>query len=118
VIGVFQNALFAGHHDKVDGADVGAKLNHSRSPGMRDHGHTKFGAHEQNCQDFVDRGEPAGVQLHGVDGFGLEELLEHYTIIDVLAGRDANSVWLQRSSDLGMAEDVVGRCRLLNKPKD
>ncbi len=43
---------------------------------------------------------------------GLEELLEHHPVVDVLAGRDADR--RHGAGDRRVAEDVVGRGRLLD----
>lgn len=37
--------------------------------------------HEKNGQDLVDSGETARVNLDGVDRVGLEELLEHHSVV-------------------------------------
>ena len=61
---------------------------------------------------FVDPAETAAVDLAEVDRFRLEELLEHDPIVAVLARRDADRC--DRSSDRGVAKDVVGARGLLD----
>src|SRR5438128_11048791 len=55
---------------------------------------------------------PAGVDLHDVDRLGLEQLLEHDTVGDMLTRRDPDRV--HRSADGCRAEDVIGARRLLD----
>ena len=45
---------------------------------------------QQHREHLVDAAEPARVDLADGDRLGLEELLEHDPVVDVLAGRDAD----------------------------
>lgn len=130
VVGVFEDALLAGHDDKVDRADVRAELGHAsasddrqycmqhtglHSPGVGDNGDAKLGSEEEHAQDLVHAGEAERVELKSIESFGLEQLLEHDPVVDVLARSDTDAVRLERLADLGVTEDVVGRGGLLNE---
>lgn len=72
--------------------------------------------HEQHGHDLVDAAESAGVDLAVVDGAGLEQLLEHDAVLAVLARGDSDAVRLESLSDGCVAEDVIWRGWLFDKP--
>jgi hypothetical protein len=84
-------------------------------PGVGDNGDAKLGREEEHAQDLVHAGETECVELESVESFGLEQLLEHDPVVDVLARSDADAVGLERLADLGVTEDVVGRGGLLDE---
>lgn len=63
-------------HDIVGQADATS---------VRAHGNAHLGRHEQDCENLVDAGKAARVDLANVDGFGSEELLEAHPVVCVLA---------------------------------
>src|SRR6185503_15803958 len=71
---------------------------------------TKLRRHQQDCNDFVDAGQPATVDLTIIDRFGLQVLFEHYSVMTMLAGCNADRS--DRPSDLCMSENIVRTCRL------
>jgi len=71
--------------------------------GRRHNRYTELGAQQQHTEDLVDPPKSARIKLDSIERFGLQELLEHDPIIDVLACCNADPVGLERSADLRMA---------------
>ena len=63
--------------------------------------------HQHHGHDFVDTTQSARVDLAVVDRLGLEQLLEHDTVLAVFAGRHTTSVRFQCLSDSSVAENIV-----------
>ena len=79
---------------------------------MRAHGHTKLSRQQQHGEHLVEAAQPAGVELAEADRLRLEQLLEHHTVLAMLTGGHLDRSDAAR--DRGVAEDVVGACRLLD----
>ena len=90
----------------VDDRQVLDQLAQSDAAGVRADRDAELGRHEQDRQDLVDAAEPAGVDLADADRLGLQQLLEHHPVVDVLAGRDPDR--RHGPGDRRVAEDVVG----------
>ena len=66
-----------------------------------------LGRHEQHREDLIDATKAASVDLAHADRVGLQQLLEHHPVVDVLAGRHATgataraiAAWPRMSSGL------------------
>ena len=114
VVDVFDHPALerARHADVVDDRQVLDELAQPDAAGMGTDRHAELGRHEQDSKHLVDSAEARGVDLAHADRVGLEELLEHHPVVDVLAGRDADRG--ERPGDRRVAEDVVGARRLLD----
>ena len=60
------------------------QLAEAHAPGVGADTHVEAGGQEQAGDVVGDAADPAGVDLHHVDGLRLEKLLEHYPVGDVL----------------------------------
>ena len=79
----------AAHADVVDDREVLDELAQSHAARVRTDGDAELGRHEEHGNDLVHAAEPARVDLADGDRLGLQELLEHDPVVDVLAGGDA-----------------------------
>ena len=79
---------------------------------VRTHRHPEPRRQQQDRHDLVDAAEPAGVDLADADGAGLEQLLEHDPVVDVLAGGDPDG--RDAPGDGRVAQDVVRAGGLLD----
>src|SRR5258707_15122476 len=70
--------------------------------------------HQHDGEIFVDAGDSAAIDLADIDGSGLEELLEHDTVVTVFAGGDTCGCRL--AANTGVTEDVVRAGRLFHPP--
>ncbi len=95
----------------VEHREVLDQLAESDAARVRADGHLELGREQQDRQVLVDSGDACRVDLDEVDGPGLEQLLEHDTVGDVLAGGDLDRL---AGAHGGVAEDVVGTGRLLD----
>ena len=102
----------AGDADVVDDRQVLHELAQADAAGVRADRDAGLGRHEEHREDLVHAAEAAGVDLAYADRLGLQELLEHDPVVDMLAGRDADR--RHRAGDRRVAEDVVGAGRLLD----
>src|SRR5207302_8783180 len=92
--------------DVVGQRDVLGILAEADAGGMRADRHAELRSHEQDGEYLVRATEAAIVELAEVDRFRLQELLEHDSVVRVLAGRDADGT--DGATDRGVAENVVG----------
>src|SRR4051812_42270993 len=75
---------------------------------MRTYRDAVFCRHQQHRDNLVDARESTTVDLAEINSLGLQQLLEHHSIVTMLAGRNA-----YRPNGFpyrGMAENVVGIC--------
>ncbi len=96
----------AGDADVVGHRQVLHHLAQPDAAGVRAHGNAVVGGEEEDREVLVDPRDAGGVDLDDVDGAGLQELLEHDAVGDVLTGRDLDGV--QCAPDGGVPEHVVG----------
>ena len=116
MVHILQDTQFPGHDDIVDGAEMLGVFGQPDAAGMWHDGDVEFLGHEQHGEDLVDAAEAAGVDLADVDGARLQELLEDHAVLAHLAGGDADAERGEGFADGGVAEHVVGRSRLFDKP--
>lgn len=76
----------------------------------------ELGCHEQYTDDLADTGKTTRINLHDVNGFRLEKLLEDHAVVSMFACCDANAVRFQRFADCSMAKNVIRRCWFLDEP--
>ena len=98
--------------DEVEHREVLDHLAQADAAGVRAHRHAELGGEQEDGEVLVDATDPARVDLHDVDRLGLEQLLEDDPVLHVLAGRDPDRT--HGVADGAVAEDVVGRRRLLD----
>ena len=91
-------------------------LAQTHTSGVRADRDAELGRHQQNGENLAHTSEADGVDLADVDGFSLEKLLEDHPVVCVLAGRDANTIWLESISNGGMPEDIVWSRGFLDEP--
>ena len=117
MVGVLDHALVerSADGDVVEHREVLDVLAESDAAGVRADGHVERGGEQQHGDHLVDATEAAAVDLRGVDGAGLQQLLEHHPVVGVLAGHDADRG--DGLADAGVGEDVVGAGRLLDPPR-
>ena len=102
----------AADHDVVERGEVHHQLAQADAAGVRADRHPELVGQQLHREDLVDAGEAAGIDLGEADGVGLEELLPHHPIVDVLAGGDLEGC--DGAGDGGVAEDVVRAGGLLD----
>src|SRR5499427_10078578 len=114
VLDVLENPVLerAAHRDVIKERDVLHILAESDAAGVRADRNAELRRHEEDCKYLVESPQAAAVELAEPDGLRLKELLEHDTVLAVLAGRDRDR--RDRTRDGGMAENVVGARRLLD----
>ena len=83
--------------------------------GVGANGDVELRREEKDRDRLVDATDATGVELADVDRLGLEELLEHHPVLDVLAGRDADRGDV--AADARVAEHVVRARRFLDPPR-
>ncbi len=88
------------------------QLAQAHAPGMGHHGHAEAVGEQLHREHLVDAGQPAGIDLGVSDRVGLEQLLEHDPVLDVLSRGDPDRRHATR--DRGVAQDVVGARGLLD----
>src|SRR6266550_4095975 len=96
----------------IEGGEVLDELTQPDTTGMRADRDAELRRQQLHRDHLVDPSEPAGVDLADADRIGLEQLLEHYTVVNVLPGRDPDRG--DGAGDHGVAEDVVRARRLLD----
>src|SRR2546421_7736333 len=72
----------------------------------------KLRSHEQYCDDFVHAAQPTAINLAKAQCTCLQELLEHYSILAMLSGRNTNG--RNGVCNLGMTEHIIRTRRLFN----
>ena len=102
----------AGDRHEVEHRQVLHHFAQTDAAGMRTDRNAELGGQQQDGEVLVDPADAARVDLQDVDRAGLQHLLEDHPVLDMFAGCD------QRRPDGGadrcVAEDVVGRRRLLD----
>lgn len=71
--------------------------------------------HEHNSKNFVDTTETASINLAEVYRSCLEQLFEHDSVVAHLSRRNSYSIWFERFTDLGVAQNIVWRCRFFDE---
>ena len=74
-------------------------------------------SHQHDGHDLVQSAQTTSIRLDVVQRLRLQELLEHDTILAMLAGGDFDVVLAQGSADSGVAEDVVRGGRFLDEER-
>src|SRR5205085_5277465 len=87
-------------------------LAQSNAARVRTDGNIKLRSHEQYCDDFVHAAQTTAINLAKAERTCLQELLEHYSILAMLAGRNTNGRY--GSCNLGMTQHVIRTRRLFN----
>jgi hypothetical protein len=105
----------AGQRHRVEHRQVLDGLAQADAAGVRADRHAELGRQQQVGDVLVHPGHPAGVDLHDVQGPGLQQLLEHDRVGDVLAGGHRDRP--HAPADRGRAQDVERRGRLLHPGK-
>lgn len=115
VIDVLYDAILhrAGDAKEIKDGKMLDVLAQADTAGMWANGHTELCGHEDDGKVFVHAGYAAAVDLADIDGTGLQKLLEHDGVVTMLARGYAYGCF---TSDAGMAEDVIGTCRLFHPP--
>ena len=98
--------------DEVEHGEMLDQLAQPHPAGVRDDRDPELGGQQEIGDVLVDAGHSRGVDLHDVDGAGLEELLEHDPVLDRLTRGDLHR--RDRPSDCGMTEHVVRAGRFLD----
>src|SRR5689334_2970826 len=62
-------------------------------------------SHQENCQDFVNSSDAAGIDLADADGVGLKELLEDDAVLHMLAS--GNTDWCNCSCNGSMTKNII-----------
>ena len=104
----------AGHADEIDHGQMLHILAKAHAPGMRTHGQTVLCGQQEYQQHLVDPSQPAGVDLHHVDGATQDELLEENAVLAHLSRGD-----LDRGNGFAhraVALHIVRAGRLLDEP--
>ena len=89
----------------------------SRTLELGKHRHGPLCSHEEHTEHLAHARKTTRIDLTDVYRLRLEQLLEQYPVVCVLARRDADSVSPERAPDRGMPKDVIRRRGLLNEPK-
>lgn len=113
VVDVLDDAVLAaaGHRDVVEHRQVLHQLAQSDATGVGADRDAVLGREQQDGEVLVHPGDPCGVDLDEVDRAGLEQLLEHDPVGDVLAGGDLDRLPGPHGC---VAEHVVGTGRFLD----
>lgn len=117
VVDVLEDGALARDDDVVDGAEVLRVLGQADAARVRHDGHAVLLGHEQHRQHLVDAADAARVDLAHVDGARRDQLLEDDAVLAHLARGHADAVGFQGLADRLVPQDVVGRRRLLDKPR-
>lgn len=78
----------------------------SDSAGVRAYRYVMVSGEQQDRDVLGDSAHPAGVELKHIDRLRPQQLLEHHSVVDVLASGDPDRS--HRLPDRRMAKDVVG----------
>jgi hypothetical protein len=97
----------AGQGHVVEHRQVLDDLAQADPAGVRADRHPELGGQQQVGQVLVHPGDAARVDLHDVDGIGLQQLLEHHPVGDLFAGSDLDRP--DAPADRRGAEDVLRR---------
>jgi hypothetical protein len=116
VIRVLEYALLPTYADKVDIANMRAQFDHPGSTRVWHYRNGEFGRQKEDREYLVDTTETASIQLHRIQRFGLQQLLEHNSVVDVFACSNTHTIWLEGSTNARVPEDIIRRCWLLNEP--
>src|SRR4051812_47107015 len=84
---------------------------------MRADRYAELGSHQQHREHFVHAAKPASIDLAEVDRIGLEELLEHDTVLAMLAGCDPDAEGAHGLGHLSVTEHVIWAQRLFDPPR-
>ena len=77
----------------------------------------KFCRHQHNSHDLVEPTKTTSICLDIIQRLSLQELLEHDTILAVLASGDLDVVFAEGGADGGVAENVVRGSRFFDEER-
>ena len=77
----------------------------------------KLCRHQHDSHNFIQATKTTSVHLDVVQRFSLQELLEHDSILTVLAGSDLDIVFAECCADGRVAKYIVGGCGLLDEKR-
>src|SRR5271170_4100608 len=129
MVNIFKHRVFSRDENIIDCTQVLSIFGKTNASGMRNNRDTKskksqripksikLSCHQKDSEYFVDSTETASINLRIVYCLCLEKLFPHHSVLTLFTSRNTNTVRLKFSTDSCMAEDIVGGCRFLDKPR-
>ena len=77
----------------------------------------KLCRHQHHSHDLIQSTETTGIHLNIVQRFSLQKLLEHDTVLAMLASGDFDVVFAEGRANGCVAEDVIGGRGFLNEER-